>query len=176
MRMRRNKTTPQHIQWQNIRVVSCFMKDLYGNDLKDVEIDPTKIILLDLNYTLISNSWTNTGSMADRIPREKYETELLEMIKDNFVILITARPVKYKEETLKNIKRKTGFTPNDSYWNIGMEPPKIKEYWLNEAIFPKYGDDPSQYYGIESNPRTRSMYKKYKIKSDRKEELMAKYQ
>ena len=151
------------------------MLDLYGNPLQNDEIDKDKIILLDLNYTLISNSRTNTGSMTRRIPREEYETELLEMIKDNTVILITARPEKYKEDSLKNIQKKTGFIPDDSYWNTGMSPPQIKEYWLKNAIFPEYGEDPKQYYAIESNPATRRMYAKYRIKSDRKEDIMAKY-
>ena len=74
----------------------------------------------------------------------------------------------------------TGFEPNDSYWNTGygkqgMQPHILKEYWLNEAIFKKYGDDPYDYYAIESNHLTRAMYKSYGIKADKKQDIMAKY-
>lgn len=151
------------------------MKDLYGNEFKNIKIDKSKIILLDLNYTLIRNAGKCHARFPDRIKQHKYERELIDMIKDNYVILITARPEKYKEATLKHIEKTTGFVPDDSYWNRGMTPPKIKEYWLDNSIFPEYGDDPSLYYGIESNPLTRAMYKRKGIKSNRKEDIMAKY-
>lgn len=156
------------------------MIDLYGNVIKNDVIPEDKIILLDLNYTLISNSQQCYGAYPKRIYQQKYETELLDMIKNNYVILITARPEIFKEETLKHIKKLTGFVPNDSYWNTGygkqgMQPHILKEYWLNNAIFDKYGEDPSQYYAIESNHLTRKMYKKYRIKANKKQDIMAKY-
>ena len=151
------------------------MYDLYGNPIKNDEIDPSKIILLDLNYTLISNSGRCSGPYPERIYQQNYETELLDMIKDNYVILITARPERYKDETLKHIKQKTGFEPDESYWNRGMTPPEIKQYWLTNEIFPKHGDDPRSYYAIESNSNTRRMYSQNGIKSNRKQEIMAKY-
>lgn len=82
-----------------------------------------------------------------------------------YIILITARPEQYKDETLTHIKKLTGFTPNESYWNHNMTPPEIKEYWLKKAIFPKHGEDPTQYLAIESNSLTRAMYQKYGIKA-----------
>lgn len=151
------------------------MKDLYGNELKNTKINPEKIILLDLNYTLISNSKNCWGSYPKRIYQQKYETELIDMIKENYVILITARPEKFKEETLAHIKKLTGFEPDESYWNWDMTPPEIKEYWLKNAIFPKHGNDPKLYYAIESNANTRRMYAKNGIKSNRKQDIMAKY-
>ena len=34
---------------------------------------------------------------------------------------------------------------------------------LQRFIFPKYGEDGSLYYAVESNPRTRAMYAKFEI-------------
>ncbi|MDL2271380.1 hypothetical protein LJC03_06210, partial [Methanobrevibacter sp. OttesenSCG-928-I08] len=134
-----------------------------------------KIILLDLNYTLVSNSKTCGGRYPGRIYNQTYEEELIDLIKDNFVILITARPEKFKTETLDHIKEETGFVPDDSYWNRGMTPPEIKQYWLTNAVFPKYGDNPDKYFALESNPATRRMYGKNQIKACPKQDVMKKY-
>lgn len=128
-------------------------------------IPEDKIILLDLNYTLVANSPQCKKPYPERILEQKYETKLLELIKNNYTILITARPEKYKKLTLKHIKQETGFTPDESYWNKQMTPPKIKEHWLNKKIFPTHGNNPKKYLAIESNPKTRIMYQKYQIEA-----------
>lgn len=137
-----------------------------------LSIDKDKIILLDLNYTLISNSRESFGPYPSRIYRQKYETELIELIKDNYVILITARPEKFSAESLDHIKDTTGFVPDESYWNFGLEPHELKEYWMKEEIFKKHGDNPNKYLAIESNPRTRRMYKKLKIEARPKQDFI----
>ena len=54
---------------------------------KKLEIDKDKIILLDLNYTLISNSWKiKDDKYPYKILNRQYELELVEKIKDNQVI------------------------------------------------------------------------------------------
>lgn len=135
-------------------------------------IDKEKIILLDLNFTLISNSKKSFGRFPSRIYREEYETGLIDLIKDNYVILITARTEDYKEETLEHIKELTGFEVNESYWNFGLQPPELKKYWMEEEIFKKHGDDPKQYLAIESNPKTRAMYKKLGIEARPKQDFI----
>ena len=130
-----------------------------------MEISEDKIILLDLNYTLISNSRECHKRYPERIYEQKYEEELIDLVKNNYVILITARPEKYKDQTLNHIKDLTGFTPDESFWNIGMTPPKLKEYWLKKSIFPSHGEETNQYLAIESNPKTRAMYKEYAIEA-----------
>ena len=77
--------------------------------LKDkLPIPKDKIILLDLNYTLISNSWK---IRHDRLPQKifnrQYEHELVNKIKDNYVILITASPYSTSFDSLKHIKENT---------------------------------------------------------------------
>lgn len=131
-----------------------------------VEIDKDKIILLDLNYTLIANSkeiWNYP--LEKKIKSQRYETDLIELIKDNYVILITASPYKRSHKILRDIKEKTGFTVDESYWNFGAQPPQVKKYWMENEVIPKHGDDMSKYLAIESNPNTRRMYKKLGIEA-----------
>ena len=127
------------------------------------------IILLDLNYTLVSNSprhgMTPPG-MEQRLRDERYRQWLVELVRPYPVILISARPDRWLESTLECIKQKTGWRPDAScfaprgWWN----PPAIKEYLLHQDVFPQWGRG-SKYLAIESNPRSRAMYAKFGIPS-----------
>lgn len=131
-----------------------------------LEIPKDKIILLDLNYTLIANSkeiWNYP--LEKKIKSQKYELDLIDLIKDNYVILITASPYKRSHKILRDIKEKTGFEPDESYWNFGGQPPQVKKYWMENEVIPKHGDDEDKYLAIESNPATRRMYKKLGIEA-----------
>ena len=132
-----------------------------------LEIPKDKIILLDLNYTLISNSWPiRNDKYPDKILNRQYEQELVEKIKDNYVILITASPDYTSEDSLKHIEENTDLRIAESYWNFkNQSPPKLKEHWLKEAVLPKHGDDPKKYLAIESNEDTREMYARYGIEA-----------
>ena len=133
---------------------------------KKLEIDKDKIILLDLNYTLISNSWKiKDDKYPYKILNRQYELELVDKIKDNYVILITASPDKRSDKILNDLKEKTGFVPDESFWNFGKEPPELKKYWMEKEIIPQHGDDMEKYLAIESNPKTRRMYKKLGIEA-----------
>ena len=131
-----------------------------------LEIPKDKIILLDLNYTLIANSkeiWNYP--LEKKIKSQKYEMDLIELIKDNYVILITASPYKRSHKILRDIKEKTGFEVDESYWNFGCQPPQIKKYWMENEVLPQHGDDVDKYLAIESNPTTRRMYEKLGIEA-----------
>lgn len=131
-----------------------------------MEIPKDKIILLDLNYTLIANSkeiWNYP--LEKKIKSQKYEMDLIELIKDNYVILITASPYKRSHKILRDIKEKTGFEPDESYWNFGGQPPQVKKYWMENEVLPQHGEDANKYLAIESNPATRRMYKKLGIEA-----------
>jgi len=119
------------------------------------------IYLLDLNYTLVSNSaphGTSPQPMQKRMQTELYREWLLNLVRPHQVILITARPDRWREPTLARIKELTGWEPLDSYFDDGAvrTPPVIKRHLLLNKIFPKYGR--GEYYGIESNPKTRAVY------------------
>jgi len=129
----------------------------------------TKICLLDLNYTLVSNQMEsrNVRLFSHRMQAEEYRMDLIHAIEKDYIILVTARPQYQMQETIQNIMKKTGWTPNEMYFNhINEMPPQFKEYALKQFIFPKHGNHAEQYYAIESNPKTRTMYSKYGIKAE----------
>lgn len=128
------------------------------------------IYLLDLNYTLVGNS-PKRGDPPIRpfirqIEQEEYRQWLVDLLRPHRVILITARPNRYQEVTLERIEEKTGWSPMDAYFaEISSRPHMIKEHLLKTHIFPKYGQ--GGYFGLESNPHTRSMYTRYGIEAVR---------
>jgi hypothetical protein len=122
------------------------------------------IILLDHNYTLVANSHEKRQPFYSQIDIEVYRPWLVKLVKKHHTILITARPARYKEETLKSILDKTGWQPQEAYFNsYGLPPPDAKETILNQFILPKAKG--KKILAIESNPLTRAMYKKYNIPS-----------
>ena len=138
-----------------------------------LEIPKDKIILLDLNYTLIANSKEiRTMPLDKKNKSQKYETDLINMIKDNYVILITASPYRRSYKILRDIKEKTGFEPDESFWNFGRQPPALKKYWMENEVIPQHGDDGDKYLAIESNPATRRMYKKLGIEARPKSDFI----
>ena len=123
------------------------------------------IILLDLNYTLVSNSLIKKSPFTTQIQGEAYREWLIKLVKPYKTILITARPQHHRDQTLQSIVDKTKWHPQDAYFNAyNLRPPQAKEKMLLESIFPSYGRD-APYLAIESNPRTCTMYAKYNISS-----------
>ena len=136
-------------------------------------IPKDKIILLDLNYTLIANSWQiRYDKLPKKIYNRKYEHKLVELIKDNYVILITASPYYTSYDSLKHIDENTDLKIAESYWNFGKRPPELKRYWLEKAVLPTHGDNPEQYLAIESNPKTRRMYSEFNIEARPKSDFI----
>ncbi len=134
--------------------------------MSNILTDGKRICLLDLNYTLVSNQLDtkHLRPFSRRMEAEEYRLDLINAIKDDYVIIVTARPDYQQEQTMKNVFAKTGWMPAEMYFNdLGAEPPIYKESALKRFIFPKHGDDGSIYYAVESNPRTRAMYSRYGI-------------
>lgn len=128
-----------------------------------------KIILLDLNYTLVANQRQTRmiRPFSTRLKAEEYRKDLIEVIKDNRVVIITARPSYQGSQTMENILRKTDLRPEEAYFNdLNLDPPSIKESILKRFVFPKYGNDGKQFFAVESNPRTRAMYARYGIPAE----------
>lgn len=134
-----------------------------------------KICLLDLNYTLVSNQAATRmlRPFSNRLDHEEYRIDLIEAVMHDTVVIVTARPDYQQKETMANILAKTGWQPQAVYFNdINAEPPIFKESALNRFIFDRYGRDVSQYYAVESNPKTREMYRKYGIMAQPYEEFI----
>lgn len=134
----------------------------------DLIISNNLIILLDLNYTLVGNSADikYIRPYQKKIKAEKYREWLIKLLSNYYVIIITARPDYQKEETIKSFEEKlNGWMPDEMYFQEENDrPPIAKEKLLKKYIFPKHGSQ-NNYFAIESNPRTKTMYKKYDIPS-----------
>jgi len=126
------------------------------------------VILLDLNYTLVGNSAEikTIRPYQKKIQSEKYREWLVELIKDSYVILITARPKYQEKATIDSFNEKlNGWMPDEIYFQEENDrPPIAKEKLLQKYILPKHGLK-KNYLAIESNPRTKKMYENYQIPS-----------
>jgi len=134
-----------------------------------------KICLLDLNYTLVGNQQEtmNLRPFSRRVQAETYRSDLIEAVRADHVVIITARPVSHQIATLQSIFQKTGWEPEDAYFNdMNAYPSVFKESALKRFIFPKYGTEAGLYYAVESNPRTRAMYARYGIVAQPYEEFI----
>lgn len=132
--------------------------------------------LVDLNYTLVGNSpkWgeSRITPFSRQIEQETYRQWVVDFLRDKYAILITARPIRYKEQTLARIFSQTNWQPQEAYFaEISATPPETKEDLLLRYIFPKHGRNGKDYFGIESNPKTRAMYKRYDIYSVKAEDF-----
>lgn len=133
-----------------------------------------KICLLDLNYTLVKNQMETRmiRPFSKRMEAEEYRLDLIEAIRNDYVIIVTARPQYQMKQTMENIWKKTGWQPQEFYFNdIDAEPPVFKESALRRFIFPIHGEqilspEGPIYYAVESNPKTRAMYSKFGIKGE----------
>ena len=135
-----------------------------------------RIILMDLNYTLVANQaeTRQIRPFSARLEAEEYRTDLIDRIRKEFVTVVTARPISQRKETVQNLFRKTGWRPQEAYFNdLGLEPPAYKEFVLTRAVFPEHGDDVKRYLAIESNPETREMYEKHGIRAMTYAEFLA---
>ena len=153
------------------KLIESEKNGLISNNKLTIQND--KIILLDLNYTLIANSrQIRYDKLPQKIFNRKYEHELVELIKDNYVILITASPYYTSYDSLRHIEENTDLKIEESYWNFGKRPHELKRYWLEKAVLPTHGRDPSRYLAIESNPRTRKMYEEFGIEARPKSDFI----
>ena len=96
--------------------------------------------LVDLNYTLVGNSpkWgePRITPFSRQIEQETYRQWLVDFLKDKYAILITARPARYREQTLERILSQTGWQPQEAYFaEISAPPPEIKENVAQQQIF-----------------------------------------
>jgi hypothetical protein len=100
------------------------------------------IVLLDLNYTLVANSTNARTTTEDSIAKETYRSWLIDLNKQNTIILITVRPAKFKQATLGRIQGELGWMPDDWYFNdLWLPAPQFKSKTVINKILPKYGND-----------------------------------
>jgi len=132
------------------------------------------IILLDLNYTLVENSREvmKSPSVYD-VSVERYRTWLIDLLHTHYVILITARPERYREATLTHMQATVGWTPDEAWFNQRrVKAPQAKKTALLEHVFPNHGTpNATRYLALESNRDTAAMYAGFDIPSHRQQEI-----
>jgi len=126
------------------------------------------IVLLDLNYTLVSDSHLKSrmrGSYGSKVDVESYRQWLVELVREHTVCLCTVRHTEYAERTLAHIEAETGWKPEHAFFNplAVWHGNIVKEPYLLDSIFPMYGIPDRQYLALESGQAARSMYKRHKI-------------
>lgn len=132
------------------------------------------IYLLDLNQTLVNRNRDDPKikPFELQIESETYRQELVEELRGKYVILITARTAKYKKQTLEHIQTLCNWQPNEAYFaEIRSFPHFKKEHLLRKYVFRKHGKN-AEYFGIESNPKTREIYANYGIRSTTWDEFL----
>lgn len=131
-----------------------------------------KIILLDLNYTLVENSQVHDLPYTYHVHLERYRQWLVDMVKPYYVILYTVRPKHLEKETLHHLGILTGWQPQESIFNDKRANAEtFKRHALENIILPKHGTDPSRYFAIESNEKVHRLLKEHKIRYARQSEL-----
>lgn len=125
---------------------------------------PHRIILMDLNVALSENF----GEMQKHVMwdfvrnHERYRQWMVDLLRDEYVILMTARSERWAKPTLRRIQQTTDWRPDEAWFNdtdiSGGDAHKIKRHLLRAYVYPIHGTDKSRYLAIESNSRTRGMY------------------
>lgn len=128
------------------------------------------IVLLDLNYTFVANqpeaAKLGGGDFGRSLEHERYREWLRDFVRQGHVILITARPERWRARTLARLDSLLHWRPDEAYFNEhDLDPAVCKEQVLLTRIFPKYGRpaDGTRYVAVESNPRTAYMYARHGI-------------
>lgn len=129
-----------------------------------------RIILMDLNVALSANFKEMRKHNFETFVKEveTYREWMVDLLRPEYVVLITARNIKWGVPTLNRIHQLTNWTPNEALFNDtdipGSKAPLIKKKQFLDRVVPRHGENLGQYYAIESNPRTREMYSSIGVK------------
>ena len=134
-----------------------------------------KIILCDLNATLSCNfnamfSASGRLGMAQAIlDVEQYRPELVEWLSEAGqhgweTHLFTVRGAQWAEATLESIRSKTGWQP-DNWWFNDTQIPGKHAARVKEALFDRVlaECEPVGLFGLESNAAVHSMYRRHNV-------------
>lgn len=136
------------------------------------------IVMLDLNYTTVSNSrqtWGISKDYGKQIPHELYREDLIAFLRHRHprvkVALVTHRYERFREATLRRMDKLIGWSPDSCHFNPGGF--KYVADWKLQVLRERI---PELYTGrrvvaIESNSRTSAMYRDNKIPVCKYQEL-----
>ena len=127
-----------------------------------------RLLLLDLHYTFaIDPAGVRSNRLVDRIPRETYRQWIIDLAAEAqaTVVLTTARPEVYGDETLDRIKKVTGWEPDAADFRMIEAQPHVAKEDNLTRIIADYGQPTPGWVAFESNDRTRAMYRRHGIRS-----------
>lgn len=131
-----------------------------------------RVILMDLNVALSSNfDQMRRHNFVYFITQvESFRQHVVDLLRDEYVIIVTARDARWTRPTLKRIYKTTGWSPQEAVFNdtgiSGAEAHRVKERLLLDRILPEHPEiDAGAYLAIESNFRTREMYARHGIRA-----------
>lgn len=130
-----------------------------------------RVILMDLNVALSSNfHLIRHYRMSDFVSHvEEYRQWMVDLLRPEHVVLITARSTRWRDATLRRIRQQTGWEPQHPVFNDtgipGSRAHDVKRALLETHVFPRYGGDVDRYLAIDSNWRTRQMYAQFSIRA-----------
>jgi len=133
------------------------------------------VILLDLNSAYAANA--SQVHVMQRgiynVQQEFYRTWLTTMFRHRAVVMLTSRPSKYQDETMKRILDIEKWTPGLAVFNAWFLPaPDAKLKMLRETVYPTFGEPaPGRYVAIESNIKSRAMFSQQLIPAYTQQEI-----
>lgn len=120
---------------------------------------PKRIFLMDLNVALSASfAEMKHHSFIEFITSEETcQLWLIDLLREEYVIVITARDIKWKEQTLKRIFEGSGWNPQEALFNdtgiSGQKAPEIKKAAMEKYLLPTHGEG-ANYLAIESKAST----------------------
>ena len=133
------------------------------------------VILLDLNATYAANA--SQVHIMQRgiynVQQEFYRSWLTTMLRHRTVVMLTTRPSRYQDETMKHILDIEDWAPGLAVFNAWFLPaPDAKLKMLRETVYPTFGEPaPGRYVAIESNIKTRAMFSQQSIPAYTQQEI-----
>jgi len=118
------------------------------------------IYLLDLYATLCENTRDVGLPWRPNIAVERYRQWLVDLIRQDHVILITWRHQSFGRASLERIASELGGWQPHEHWFRDREcgAPEWKHHVMQTHVMPRFGRDARLYFALESNVMTRGMY------------------
>lgn len=121
-----------------------------------------RVILLDLNYTLVENS--GETMMSNRSHAERYRLWLVGLLRDKHVALVTVRHISERDETLERIAAQTGgWQPQETHFreDMRLKAPEWKSFVYEHRIVRTH--NLREILAIESNAQVHKRYDSFGV-------------
>lgn len=134
--------------------------------------DPTRVVLLDLQGTLVIRGDGKPAYYPPHTRSETYRPQTVgvaELAADAgaHVAIVTVRDHRWADETLLNLLKVADWQPDSAWFRTisGMSAPAWKRHVVVDLLAPLFGDSPRRYLAVESNQDTIAMYQQLGIEA-----------